>query len=79
MPLVHLMEHMQHELVEFQKWLIDVTNKDLDKECVSRAFTALFLLKTLAEEHSKLDWSNSQDNIPKLSNQQVIEIVSEKS
>lgn len=62
------MEHMQHELLEFQKWLIDVTNKDLDKECVSRAFTALFLLKTLAEEHKKLDWNKAQDLKPKLPN-----------
>lgn len=73
------MEHMQCELMEFQKWLIDVTNKDLDKECVSRAFTALFLLKTLAEDHKKLDWNKAQDFSATMSNEDIIEMISEKN
>ncbi|XP_053205051.1 telomere length regulation protein TEL2 homolog [Panonychus citri] len=48
-PKAYLLDYMQSDLIEFQKWLLDVTEKDSDKDCIERALNALFLMKQLIE------------------------------
>ncbi|XP_074596548.1 telomere length regulation protein TEL2 homolog [Brevipalpus obovatus] len=52
-PPVFLMENMHHEIVEFQKWLIEVVNKDCDRECVTRALLALDILRDISDSQQR--------------------------
>lgn len=51
-PRTYLLEYMQNDLIEFKKWLIDVTEKDTDKDCIERSLNALFLLKQLVDSET---------------------------
>uniref|UniRef100_T1JZE4 Telomere length regulation protein conserved domain-containing protein n=2 Tax=Tetranychus urticae TaxID=32264 RepID=T1JZE4_TETUR len=51
-PRTYLLEYMQNDLIEFKKWLIDVTEKDSDKDCIERSLNALFLLKQLVDSEA---------------------------
>ncbi|RWS17479.1 hypothetical protein B4U79_11852 [Dinothrombium tinctorium] len=48
-PSVYLFNELQNELLEFQKWLVDVMDKDPNAECAKRSFQALNLLKSFIQ------------------------------
>jgi hypothetical protein len=52
-PPLHIFERLQVELLEFKKWLIDITEKDTNQACVERSYQALYLLKQMIDEHVK--------------------------